>query len=85
MLKEQFLRFFFKLRGNSEKTILVKLEKDFFWFENFYFSKEQDWKMQQRKKDETKKGEEKLKAFHRKRWKEEVTKETEKKHKVLQQ
>ena len=80
-LKQQFLRFFLKPRGNSENNF-GNVRKGFFWWEKSFFSKEQDWKMQQRKKSKPKR-EEKLKGFHRKRWKEEMIKETEKKHEGL--
>ena len=73
-LKEQFLRFSLK-REEIQKNNFGDVRKGFFWWE-FFFRKNKIGKGNKEKR-QNQKGEEQLKGFHRKRWKEEMIKETE--------
>ena len=61
------------------KTILGVWREGFFWCFFFY----ERTRLKKARKRRNQKGEEQLKKFHRKRWKEETKKETEKKHEGL--
>ena len=58
------------------KTIFGDVEKDFFWWEKSFFFRKNKIEKCNKEKRRNQKGEEQLMGVHRKRWKEEMIKET---------